>query len=334
MLCAKVPLRQAEKIRKYLAEKGLLEEGYKPSRTKTSVCFPITSRGGIAGKFRNIAFGDADFEKAPSKAQKQARNTIGSYDIVGDIAIVEIPKNLQKGRKRIAKSILSMHKNISTVLMKKGGHEGTYRLQKLELIGGAAKRETLHREHGCLLRLDVEKVYFSPRLSTERKRIASQVKKGESVLVMFSGCGVYPIIISKNSRAGEIYGVEINPTAHRYALGNAGLNRAGNVVLLKGDARKVVSKLKKRFDRIVMPLPKDAGDFLETAFLAAKKGSIIHLYGFFEERRKGDLPSDVLAGIGRECKKAGLRYRILRWVKCGQTGPRSYRVCVDFKILG
>ena len=37
------------------------------------------------------------------------------------------------------------------------------------------------------------------------------------------------------------------------------------------------------YDRIVMPLPKGAELFLDMAFLASKKGTIIHYYDFLHE---------------------------------------------------
>ena len=265
------------------------------------------------------------------KKNPQRRN-ISGYDIIGDIAIIEVPKNLVRGEKKIAKAILGLHKNISTVLKKKGGHEGTFR-QKMKFLLGKNRKETVHKEHNCLFKLDVEKVYFSPRLSNERKRIFSQVKKGEKVLVMFSGCGVYPITISKNSAAKEIYAIEINPAAHKYALENVRLNKAANVKCFRGDVRKVVPKLKQKLDRIAMPLPKGGESFLKTAFSAAKKGSVIHFYDFVEEKEGSETFQPAVDKIMKACKKAGKKSRILGWARCGQIGIRQYRVCVDFKVL-
>ena len=86
--------------------------------------------------------------------------------------------------------------------------------------------------------MNVEKVYFSPRLSEERKRIFQQVKNNETILVMFSGIAVYPIVISKNTKAKAIVGIEINPIAHKYALENLKLNKISNVKLFLDDVKK------------------------------------------------------------------------------------------------
>jgi tRNA G37 N-methylase Trm5 len=77
-----------------------------------------------------------------------------------------------------------------------------------------------------------------------------------------------------------------------------------------------------------MPLPKSAGDFLDIALNASKKGTIIHFYAF-EQTGKFKTAHNR---IKKECKKQKLDCRILRTVKCGQHAPRTFRICVDFKI--
>jgi len=136
-----------------------------------------------------------------------------AFDMVGDIAILEIDEGLRKKEKFIAESLLKSQKNIKTVLRKAGAHEGEFRVQKMRHLAGIKTKETMHKESNARLKLDVEKVYFSPRLSNERLRIAGQVKEGERILVMFSGCAPYPIVLAKNSKARQITGIEINPIA-------------------------------------------------------------------------------------------------------------------------
>ena len=145
---------------------------------------------------------------------------------------------------------------------------------------------------------------------------------------MFSGAAPYPIIISKNTRAKEIAGIEINPTAHKYALENLKLNKTKNIKLMLGDVKKVLPEINKKFNRIIMPLPKDAGNFLNLALNKLKKNGIIHLYDFAEENKY----EKIIKNIEKECKKQNKKYRILNIVKCGQFSPRVYRICVDFMV--
>jgi tRNA (guanine37-N1)-methyltransferase len=254
-----------------------------------------------------------------------------SYDMVGSILIFsDFPKELEKKEKAIGEALLLLHNNIKTVCKKTKKYSGKFRTPKLKIIAGQKTKETTYKENNTILRLDVEKVYFSSRLSEERKRIFSQVKNNESILVMFSGCGVYPIVISKNTKAKEIYGIEINPTAHKYASENLKLNKTSNVNLFLGDVNKILPKISKRFDRILMPLPKGAESFLKLALTKIKKKGIIHLYSFAEENKY----ENTLNVINSECKKSKKRCEILRITKCGQFSPRVYRICMDFKVIG
>ncbi len=248
--------------------------------------------------------------------------------MVGDILIIEAPSKL-KNQKQIANKLLKEHKNITTVVKKSGIHHGKYRLQKYTHLAGQRKKETEHKENKVRLKLNIEKAYFSPRLATERLRIAKQVKKGEAVLIMFSGIAPYPLVIAKNAQPKEIYGIEINPPAHKYALENLELNKTKNIKLFKGDVRKIMPKLKNKFDRIAMPLPKGAEGYLDLALKSIKKKGIIHFYDFQEEK---NIPQSSIEKITQACRKQKKKFKILKVVKCGQYSPRKYRICVDFKI--
>jgi len=254
-----------------------------------------------------------------------------SFDVVGSIMIfAEFPKELVRKERKIGRIILDNYNNIKTVLRKTKKYSGKYRIPKYKIMAGDRKKEGLHKENNGVFLLDVEKVYFSSRLATERKRINQLVKKNESVLVMFSGCGVYPINIAKNSKVKEVYGVEINPTAHKYAVFNVKKNKVeGRVKLFKGDVRKIVPGLKKKFDRIVMPLPRGGENYLELALRFVKKKGFVHFYDFL---RVDDFELAV-EKVKYACDKAKKECKILEMNKCGEFGPRIFRICVNFKVL-
>ncbi len=259
--------------------------------------------------------------------EKEARLFRRAFDVVGDIAIVEIPRELGKKQKLIADALLSQHKNVRAVYMELGGRKGKLRLQKLKWLAGEKRKETVAVENGVRLKLDVERVYFSPRMSNERKRIYRQVKNGESVLVMFSGAGPYVVEIAKLTAAKAVYGVEVNRVAHKYAVENAKLNKVeAKAKLFCGDVKKIVPQLKLKFDRIVMPLPKGAGAYLGLALGCVKPRGVIHFYDFLPEE---SIPGAAIKKVTAAAK--GKKVKILRIVKCGQLAPRAYRVCVDVK---
>jgi len=261
--------------------------------------------------------------------KKKLKLIPSSYDMVGSLLIFsDFPPELVKKEKVVGETLLKLHKNIKTVCRKTKKYSGKFRLPKLKIIAGRRLKETLHKENNCVLKLDVEKVYFSPRLSSERKRIFSSVREGESVLVMFSGNGAYPITISKNSKPKEIYSIEINPIAIKYQKENILLNKINNIKLFKGDVKKILPKINKKFDRILMPLPKGAEDFLGLALSKVKKKGIIHFYDFLHEDEFGKVEEK----IDKTCKKLRKKYKILRIVKCGQFSPKVFRVCVEFSV--
>ena len=249
-----------------------------------------------------------------------------AYDIIGDIAILELKSEIDKKEKLIAETLLKLHKNIKVVAKKVRKHSGIYRLRKIKILAGEKRKHTLYKENEVKIKLDVEKCYFSPRLSTERLRIANKIKKGESILVMFSGVGPYPLVIAKHSKPKEIVAIEINPIAHKYAQENVKLNKFTNIKLLKGDVKKILPKIRKKFDRVLMPYPMDGKSFLDLAIKKTKKNGILHFYIFLNEK---DIPKAGKTEIEKYTKK----YRLLKTQKCGKFSPYKYRIRFDFKIL-
>ncbi|HLF54094.1 MAG TPA: class I SAM-dependent methyltransferase family protein [Candidatus Nanoarchaeia archaeon] len=266
-------------------------------------------------------------EKLRGKLTKKELSSLrASFDVVGDIALIEIPFELKKKEKLVGNALLSLLKNVKVVAVKSSPHRGIYRRQKLKVIAGEKRLITVHKESGILLRLDVEKCYFSPRLVTERLRIARLVKNGERVLVAGSGVAPYPIVIAKHSPVREIIGVELNPVAHKYACENVLLNKLSNKVkLVKGDIRKVRLGL---FDRIIVAIPHNGIKLVPSILKFAKKGAFLHVYDFASEENL----SDAGARLRSACSLKKKSCKVLRIVRAGQHAVRKYRVCVDARL--
>ena len=239
-----------------------------------------------------------------------------AFDTIGDIVIVG-----EDVEDKFCEELVS-RKNINVVLRKVGIHKGEFRTQDMEVVCGDKRKETIHKENGVQMKLDVEKCYFSPRLSTERMRIAEQINEGEKVLVLFSGVAPYCLVLAKNSEVGEIVGVEKNPIAHKYAVENC--KKYSNIKLYNEDAKEFFSE--DKFDRVLMPLPKSAEDFLNVALRFVRKNGIVHFYDFLHET---EIPDVALDKIKLKVKK----YKVLDVVKCGQYSPGKFRICVDFQVL-
>jgi len=252
-----------------------------------------------------------------------------SLDIIGDIAIVKLPQSLWEFRNSIGKGILNLYRHIRLVMAEKGAISGLERLRHLEVIAGNGPTETIHRENGCLFRLDVSKVYFSPRLSFERQRIASLVSPTETVIDLFAGVGPFAIQIARRLMEGRVYAIDINPYAAKYMRENVMENKVqGIVTVLEGDAKEVVEeRLKGIGDRVIMNLPSRASEFLECAIKALKpEGGIIHFYHFAKDPEPlGEAEKTLrnsLEALAGEVKI--LFKRIVR-----EIAPHKYQVVLD-----
>jgi len=251
------------------------------------------------------------------------------FDIIGDVAVIEIPQELESRKLLIAKALVKVHPSVKTVCRKLSEREGTFRLRKMEILAGK-RTETEHRECGCTYRLDLAKVYFSPREATERQRIAGQVKPRETVMVFFAGVGPYAIMIAKKQNA-RVYAIEINPDAVRYMKENVRINRVQEKVEpVLGDVKKLAKAFFGKCDRVVMPLPMEGYKFLPEAFACLrKKGGIIHFYHYAHE---DDLYSEADGFVRRAARKAGRSIKILRRRKVLPYGPRVFKICLDIKV--
>lgn len=255
-------------------------------------------------------------------------------DIIGGIAIVKFPEDSGKKEKiKIANEILKEHKNIKTVLEKIGKFKGRLRKQQTKYIVGENTKEALYRENGCVFRLNVDKTYFSPRLSNERKEILKYVKKDDDVLVMFAGVAPYSVVIAKKSKAKKIVSVEINKEASKYARQNVELNKLQKKVeVVQGDVKRIAKKFaiqKRKFDAIIMPRPQLNYSFLHEAFILSKSGTRVFYYDFcgIDEMKK------IIEKVEEEAKNDGKNIKILRAKIAGEVAPYRVRLRVDFVVL-
>ncbi|MEM3622752.1 MAG: class I SAM-dependent methyltransferase family protein [Candidatus Bathyarchaeia archaeon] len=257
-----------------------------------------------------------------------------SYDIVGDIAILRLTGKSMRYSQIIAETIMDVHRNVRTVLVQTGPVCGDFRIRKLEHVAGENKTVTLYRESGCLFHVDVEKCYFSPRLFYERMRIAKQVEDKEVVVNMFAGVGCFSIVIAKHSKVEKIYSIDVNPVAFQYMQENVRLNRVyGKVVPILGDAKEVIEKrLRHVADRVLMPLPEKALEYLPYALLTLKKSGLIHYYDF-EHALKSENPIEkVKLKVAEKLEDLNVVFDFVFGRVVRSTGPNWYQVVLDIAI--
>ena len=254
------------------------------------------------------------------------------YDLIGHIAILEIPEQFSKKKKLIAKALLEVHKNIKTVLEKASERKGEFRVRKYKFIAGERKFETVHKEYGCKFKLNPTKVYFSPRELTERQKIAEQVKPKETVMVMFAGIGPYAIQIAKKQPLVKIVAVEVNPAGVKYMKENVRINKVGDKIIpVLGDVREKCKKWYGKCDRIVMPLPLGSDGFLDIAVKCLKKkGGIIHFYNWGDEE---DPYFNALNLLQENFKIFKRKFKVLNERKVLPYSPKKWKVCIDLKVV-
>ena len=263
----------------------------------------------------------------------QLRRVYSSFDIVGDIAIVK--HNKVQNPESIAKQIMATHKNIKTVLTPTTRIEGDFRVRELMLLAGENKTSTIHKESGCTFKVDVEKCYFSPRLSHEHKRIAELALPGEVIVNMFAGVGCFSILIAKIQSQSRVYSIDVNPTAVEYMEENIKINDVcGQVIPLLGDSMGIIqTRLQGIADRVLMPLPEKALDYLPFALSALKKvGGWIHYYDFQHAAGNENPVEKTKLKVAEKLDSIGVSYAIINSRVMRPTGPNWYQTVLDINV--
>lgn len=273
------------------------------------------------------------------------------FDYIGNVAIISIPPELAAYKEAIASKLFSMRGNTRAVLNKVSKLEGEHRVADFELLLGETT-ETIHRENGYTYKLDVKKVFFNPRLYSERKRIASKIKSGEHILIPFAGVG--PFVLPAAGKGSRVYAIEINPEACAYLEENIRINRLeGQITVIQDYFEEIFHMLNSAktseelvntafsdlpvclcpqkietesfqipengFDRAIVPIPYSMDHFLERVSELVKKGGYIHFYTF---KAESQIPELIEA-----YEKMGLEMELYRRV--GNVAPGVSRWVFD-----
>lgn len=317
--CVRVERQKAEAERKKLSAGGALDNSFIPARGRKYVYFPVKQGKRLPAGAKVV---EKKLERRSGRPKslrealagklsaREMDELVTSFDLLGDIAVVEIPDELCAKEKLIARALMAAHHNVKVVAKKTGGTSGEFRIRPVRVIAGEKRTHTIYREGGCCFELDLNKTYFSPRLGTERGRLCALVKEGERVLVPFAGVGPFAIRIARAMPSAQVVGIELNPDACAFFRANVARNRCAATVE-EGDAGRIMrEKYAGWADRLAMPLPKDAKQFLADAVPCLKKGGMLHYYSFGSmEAPFAEAEKDVLEAARKAGRKARIIFR-------------------------
>jgi len=266
---------------------------------------------------------------------REAANVYSSYDIVGNIAIMRLSRVSQQTPQDFAHAIMYIHKNVKTVLAQASPVAGNFRLRHLVHVAGENRTTTVHRENGCLFSVDAEKCYFSPRLCHERLRIAKLVEPDETIVNMFAGVGCFSIIIAKHVSTAKVFSIDVNPAAIKFMRENIRLNGVyERVIPLLDDAATIIeSRLRHTADRVIMPLPEMALQYLPSALSALKKsGGWIHYYDFQHAGRDENPAEKTIMKVTEKLASLNEAFEFPFSRVVRSTGPNWYQVVLDIRV--
>lgn len=331
--CIKIPKKKGEAARRVLLDFEILDNSLKIGSDETFLYLPFSREplshelAGLPAEAEPAEFDFEAQEKKPTPGDLLGFNP--AYELIGDIALLEDPDLDSQKALRIAEALLLTQPNIKTVVKPLTPVIGEFRVREFEVIAGEPRTETVHREYGCRYKVDLSRAYFTPRLSTERSRILSWVKEGDTVVDMFAGVGPYSILLAKSKKPSKVVAIDKNPDAVNYLKENISLNSAKNIEAIEGDAREEAKRFAGTADHVIMNLPHNAHEFLDSAVLLTKPGGIIHYYGITPE---DDLFESSVELIRKAAEKAGRKIEILEKRVVRSYAPHQYNICIEARI--
>ena len=258
----------------------------------------------------------------------------GRIEVIGDLAVIRKPPDLELDVLRVlAKELMKRLSYVKSVWVAVTPIEGVYRVRRYVYLAGEPRSVTLYKEHGCIFKIDITKVYISPALNYEHIRIARQVREGEFIINMFAGAGLFSIIIAKHAKPRKVISIDINPHAYRLMKENIKLNKVEDVVEpVLGDAGEAVLKYKETADRILMPLPELAYKYIPRALYALKKEGTIHIYDFITAENREEAINKAKTIYTEKLKQLKTQPQITHARTVRTVGPKHHQIVLDIKI--
>lgn len=339
-LCLKVNLKNAEAGIKYTKEHQYIDTSLKTVKEKNFIFIPIKHKIDSASlsfpatiEKKKVTVQDriqqySDLVPLPDELKKYLP---ASFDIIGDIILVKIPKELFNFKKEIGAALLETHKHIK-VVARIEPIQGELRTRDVEIIAGEQRTNTIHKEFGLYFEIDIQNTYYSPRLSNERHRIAQLITEHETIVDMFTGVAPFSVMIAKLTKSTHIYALDKNFDAIRLASRNIQKNHVEeNITLIHGDAKNIKSLLPTdhpEINRVIMNLPFSSYTFFSKALNILSSSGIIHYYEILEEEQV----QSRLQELSTLAQKQQYSLEILNQQSIKSYSPREFYMCIDIRV--
>ena len=275
--CVVVDRTDGEETRQTLATADVLADDWQITVEDGTLYLPVTDPDAVPDEY-TIQYHEVPAREQPTMPADLVDFDV-SYERIGDIVIID--EDDADRAQQLADAIVESDLPVTTVLNRASKIKGELRVRDWEILAGNST-ETVHREYGFEYALDLDSVYFSPRLATERHRVTEQITADEQVLDMFAGVG--PFVIPAAAQGATTVGVDKNEVAIQYLNENAARNSVyDRVTAIAGDVRSVTDEYTDWADRLMMNLPHSADQFVDTALALAGDECLIHYYDIQHE---------------------------------------------------
>ena len=329
-VCA--PLTEAESLRRTLRERNLLRNDVEILKDGKCIYFPVKevprelcSYKVVTKSFKLKNVKPHCYKDRLKLSKKLMEELPTSYDVVGAIILIKLSKALLPYRKEIGTALLETHRNIRTVCLI-DPVSGELRTRNVTIIAGENQTLTTHTEYGLSFDVDVETTYFSPRLASERRRVAGLVKSGEIVVDMFAGVAPFSIMIARYAKPKVVYAIDKNKKAIKLAQQNVKQNHVlDKVEIIHADAKDVGKVIPIKADRIIMNLPFSAYRFFPFALSIAAKICIIHYYDIIRDE---DIEARI-DGLKKIAAKHSYHLSDVSIRKIKTYAPREFYIGID-----
>jgi tRNA (guanine37-N1)-methyltransferase len=321
--CVRVDREAGERTRRRLAERELIDQTREIVVEDGRLYIPVTDPDGVPAECSVV---DRETpERDPQTVPGDFLDFTPTYERLGDLVLLDEddPERAQAA----AEAVLESDVRAAAVLNRESKVQGEHRTREWSLLAGD-RTTTVHREYGYEYELDVSDVYFSPRLATERHRVAEQVQAAERALDMFAGVGPYAIPFA--DRGATVVGTDVNERAIEFLRRNAERNALSDrITAIHGDVREIADDYADWADRIVMNLPHSADEFVDTAIALASDECVIHYYDIQPDEDPFAAGRDAIA-VAAEAAGYDVSVETEREVR--SYAPHEVNVCLDVRV--